>query len=122
MLDSTANANESQSSKEMEEDSSKEMEEDSDSDNSEKEQRKSVAPPTEEMILHDSQIHVLTSSKAAILPNKDTKVVICSYGLVPLLIKSQAIMPGVFKCAIVDESHMLVRSNCVCKSFAPLHC
>lgn len=113
MLDSTANAKESQSSKEMEEDT--------DSDNSEKEQRKSDAPFKEEMLLHDSQIHVLTSSKAAILPNKDTKVVICSYGLVPLLIKSQAIMPGIFRCAIVDESHMLVRANCVCKSFSPLH-
>jgi hypothetical protein len=115
MLESTTDSKESQSSNEMEE-------EDVDSDNSEKGQRNSDIPPKDEMVLHDSQIHVLTSSKAAIFPKEDTKVVICSYGLVPLLIKSQAILPGIFKCAIVDESHMLVNANCDCKSFGPLHC
>jgi SWI/SNF-related matrix-associated actin-dependent regulator 1 of chromatin subfamily A len=62
---------------------------------------------TDEDLLEESQIHVLTSSKDDILPNPSTKVVICSYGLAPMLIQSGAITPGMFRCAIVDESHML---------------
>jgi len=58
-------------------------------------------------LLKEWQINVLTSSKSSILPYEDTKVVICSYGLAPALIESGAIKPGMFKCAIVDESHML---------------
>lgn len=58
-------------------------------------------------LLKDSQIHVLTSSKDPILPNESTRVVICSYGLAPALVESGKIHPGLFRCAIVDESHML---------------
>jgi hypothetical protein len=58
-------------------------------------------------LLKESQIHVLTSSKIDVLPSKSTKVVICSYGLAPALIESGKVFPGLFKCAIVDESHML---------------
>jgi hypothetical protein len=58
-------------------------------------------------LLEESQINVLTSSKVDILPNKSTKVVICSYGLAPALIESGKVYPGLFRCAIVDESHML---------------
>jgi hypothetical protein len=58
-------------------------------------------------LLQESQIHVLTSSKVDVLPNKSTKVVICSYGLAPALIESGKVYPGLFQCAIVDESHML---------------
>jgi hypothetical protein len=58
-------------------------------------------------LLHESQINVLTSSKVDVLPNKRTKVVICSYGLAPALIESGKVFPGLFRCAIVDESHML---------------
>lgn len=58
-------------------------------------------------LLEESQIHVLTSSKGDVLPNRSTKVVICSYGLAPALIESGKVYPGLFRCAIVDESHML---------------
>lgn len=58
-------------------------------------------------LLHDRQINVLTSSKSEILPHEDTKVVICSYGLSSALIENGKIFPRLFKCAIVDESHML---------------
>lgn len=58
-------------------------------------------------LLKDWQINVLTSSKDQILPRNDIKVVICSYGLAPALIESGAILPRMFRCAIVDESHML---------------
>jgi hypothetical protein len=58
-------------------------------------------------LLHESQINVLTSSKVDVFPNKNTKVVICSYGLAPALIESGKVFPGLFRCAIVDESHML---------------
>lgn len=58
-------------------------------------------------LLHERQIHVLTSSKSIILPDVDTKVVICSYGLSSALIESGKIVSGLFRCAIVDESHML---------------
>jgi len=58
-------------------------------------------------LMKDWQINVLTSSKDRVLPRKDIKVVICSYGLAPALIESGAIPPRMFRCAIVDESHML---------------
>jgi len=58
-------------------------------------------------LLKDWQINVLTSSKERVLPFEDTKVVICSYGLAPTLIESEGISVGTFRCAIVDESHML---------------
>jgi SNF2 family DNA or RNA helicase len=53
------------------------------------------------------QVHVLTSGKEIVIPDRDTMVVICSYGLAPSMIKNKRIFPGQFKCAIVDESHML---------------
>lgn len=62
-------------------------------------------------LLDDSEIHVLTSSKADIFPNKNTRVVICSYGLAPMLAESGKIKPGMFACAIADESHMLKNSK-----------
>jgi hypothetical protein len=68
-----------------------------------------VDAATDGMLTND-QIHVLTSSKDTIIPSAETKVVICSYGLVPALVQSRRIQPGSFRCAIVDESHMLVRS------------
>jgi SNF2 family DNA or RNA helicase len=58
-------------------------------------------------LLQDHQIHVLSSSKVQVLPRRDTRVVICSYGLAPMLAESNKITPGMFKCAIADESHML---------------
>lgn len=58
-------------------------------------------------LLEDSQIHVLTSGHDAIFPLESTKVVICSYGLAPNLVTNEKLVPGMFKCAIVDESHML---------------
>jgi SWI/SNF-related matrix-associated actin-dependent regulator 1 of chromatin subfamily A len=57
-------------------------------------------------LLGESQIHVLTSSKDKIFPNESTRVVICSYGLAPMLVTSDSIRPGMFKCCIVDESHV----------------
>ncbi|CAB9508561.1 regulator of chromatin subfamily A-like protein 1 [Seminavis robusta] len=62
-------------------------------------------------LLRDSQIHVLTSSKGEVIPNRDTRIVICSYGLAPLLAENNGITPGMFKCAIADESHMLKNSR-----------
>mmetsp|Transcript_24635 Transcript_24635/g.60435 ORF Transcript_24635/g.60435 Transcript_24635/m.60435 type:complete len:1465 (+) Transcript_24635:162-4556(+) len=58
-------------------------------------------------LLRNSQINVLTSSKDPLFPTSDTRVVICSYGLAPTLVEKQKIVPGLFRCAIVDESHML---------------
>lgn len=58
-------------------------------------------------LLHDWQINVLTSAKSAVLPHEDTKVVICSYGLSSTLIECGKIVSRLFRCAIVDESHML---------------
>ena len=58
-------------------------------------------------LLDKSEIHVLTKSKEAVIPNKSTRVVICSYGLAPALVERGSLYAGLFKCAIVDESHML---------------
>lgn len=58
-------------------------------------------------LLEESQIHVLTSSWDDVLPLPSTKVVIVSYGLGPGLVNLGKIVPGMFQCAIVDESHML---------------
>lgn len=57
--------------------------------------------------LTQRQVHVLTYGKETVLPDSDTKVVICSYGLAQSMIKNMSIYPGLFLCAIVDESHML---------------
>lgn len=62
-------------------------------------------------LLEKSQIHVLTSAKDPLFRNEDTKVVICSYGLAPILVERQKIVPALFRCAIVDESHMLKNMN-----------
>ncbi len=58
-------------------------------------------------LLRDNQIHVLSSSKDVVIPSKSTRIVICSYGLAPSLIESKRMQPRMFRCAIVDESHML---------------
>lgn len=58
-------------------------------------------------LLNNSQIHVLTNSKEPVIPNDSVRVVICSYGLAPMLVNSGKIYPSLFQCAIVDESHML---------------
>lgn len=58
-------------------------------------------------LLQDSQIRVLTCAKDELLPDQNVKVVICSYGLAPTLVESGRIYPRLFRCAIVDESHML---------------
>mmetsp|Transcript_35635 Transcript_35635/g.40055 ORF Transcript_35635/g.40055 Transcript_35635/m.40055 type:complete len:1419 (-) Transcript_35635:1224-5480(-) len=58
-------------------------------------------------LLRDSEIHVVITGKAKLFPNKNTRIVICSYGLATSLIESGKIYVGLFKCAIVDESHML---------------
>lgn len=68
--------------------------------------RKAPMPP-----LLESQINVLTKGASAIIPNHDTKVVIVSYGLAPKLVEEGKLVPGMFKCAIVDESHMLKNKN-----------
>mmetsp|Transcript_19542 Transcript_19542/g.53778 ORF Transcript_19542/g.53778 Transcript_19542/m.53778 type:complete len:1324 (-) Transcript_19542:1673-5644(-) len=65
------------------------------------------AKTPQDRLLHHSQIHVLTSSRNDVLPRSNTRVVICSYGLAPALVESGRLREGQFKCAIVDESHML---------------
>ena len=73
---------------------------------------KETIPPEEFKIpmqlLNSWEIHVLTSGKEDIIPHADTRVVICSYGLAPALVESGKILPGTFKCAIVDERCVLV--------------
>ena len=61
----------------------------------------------ESKLLDYDQVHVLTASKDPIFPNANTRVVVCSYGLAPTLVSTGKIKPGLFGCAIVDESHML---------------
>lgn len=58
-------------------------------------------------LLTKENVHVLTSGSVPIFPNPNTKIVICSYGLIVKLIENKSIVPGQFPCAIVDESHML---------------
>lgn len=57
-------------------------------------------------LLEPQEVNVIASSNDCIL-KPDTRVVILSYGLIGNLIKKKAIVPGQFKCIIVDESHML---------------
>lgn len=63
-------------------------------------------------LLKSCEIKVLGSSNEAMFDTyKDgttkTRVVIISYGLIPNLVKNEKLIPGQFKCCIVDESHML---------------
>ena len=57
-------------------------------------------------LLEPHEINVLTTSSETII-KAHTRVVVISYGLIPNLIKRNALFPGQFKCIIVDESHML---------------
>jgi SNF2 family DNA or RNA helicase len=57
--------------------------------------------------LLEKQVHVLESGNTPLIPSADTKIVIVSYGLAPKLVEENKLNPGDFKCAIVDESHML---------------
>ena len=91
-----------------------ELDLDDDDDNAKEEETNNApddAPVTKNRppmtLLKDSQIHVLTASKDDVLPNESTRVVICSYGLAPTLVETGKIRPGQFRCAVVDESHML---------------
>jgi len=74
--------------------------------------KQTVAPSDEskgqEMgLLDDSHINVVKSAKGPLLESSNTKVVIVSYGLITNLVKNDVLVPGLFKCIIVDESHML---------------
>jgi len=64
-------------------------------------------PKTPMRLLKESEIHVMVAGKEKVFPTTDTRVVVCSYGLATSLIESEKIYRGLFKCAIVDESHML---------------
>jgi len=86
------------------EDEDKDKDKDKDKDGHEDEDEDDYEP------LKDSQINVITKSKDLMFPNEDTRVVICSYGLATNLIQTGAVYPGLFRCIIVDESHML-KSN-----------
>jgi SWI/SNF-related matrix-associated actin-dependent regulator 1 of chromatin subfamily A len=46
------------------------------------------------------------------IPSSDTKVVIVSYELATKLAEDKKLVAGMFKCAIVDESHMLKNKDC----------
>ena len=54
-------------------------------------------------LLQDSEIHVVVAGKENLFPNRNTRIVICSYGLATSLVNSEKIYPGLFKCAVVDE-------------------
>jgi hypothetical protein len=67
--------------------------------------------------LDPCEINVVSSSNDCILKS-NTRVVVLSYGLVGNLIKKKALRPSLFRCIIVDESHMLKnkkskRTECV---------
>jgi SNF2 family DNA or RNA helicase len=62
-------------------------------------------------LLDESNIYVVNRSRDDLIPHKGIRVVICSYGLAPALVEQGKLTPGLFKCAIVDESHMLKNSK-----------
>jgi SNF2 family DNA or RNA helicase len=67
------------------------------------------------------QINVLTNSKSDLFPYQDTKIVVCTYGLALSLVQAKKMVPGMFGCAIVDESHMLKnKSSKRSKALVPL--
>ena len=54
-------------------------------------------------LLRESEIHVMVAGKEQVLPSRETRIVICSYGLATSLVVSGKLRPGLFRCAIVDE-------------------
>jgi hypothetical protein len=65
-------------------------------------------PKSDDSILTNDQINVLTSGRDAILKGDgSTRVVICSIGLIVNLVDLNRIRPGMFKAIIVDVSHLL---------------
>lgn len=73
---------------------------------SEEHQRQLQINAAQRNLLSNEEVRVLTTSKEPVLPH-GTRVVVCSYGLAPALAASGKIAPGLFGCAVVDESHML---------------
>jgi len=75
---------------------------------------------TKMKLIKSSEINVLSSGKDKII-SKNTRVVICSFGLATSLAQCGKIKPGMFRCIIVDESHMLKnKSSQRTKSIIPL--
>lgn len=62
-----------------------------------------VEPRKPMRLLRESEIHVMVAGKEKIFPNKETRIVICSYGLATSLVDSGKLRQGLFRCAIVDE-------------------
>jgi hypothetical protein len=60
------------------------------------------------LVLMKESINVISSGSCVVLRNDGaTKVVVCSYGLLMSLVKSNKIFDGMFNAIIVDESHSL---------------
>lgn len=77
--------------------------------NSEEKKEACYKKPTMKL-LDKSEVYVLSHSKGKILP-KGIRVVIASYGLGTNMIQNKRLRTGLFKCIIVDESHMLKNKN-----------
>lgn len=71
--------------------------------------RQRVSHPISMKLLRKSEVHVLISSNddSFTKPDSKVRVLICSYGLVLNLVSKGKLVPGSFKAAIVDESHMI---------------
>lgn len=85
--------------------------------------RPRVSKSSSMKLLRKSEVHVLTSSNDDSFTKPDSKirVLICSYGLVLNLVSKGKLVPGSFKAAIVDESHMLKdKSSKRTKSLVPV--
>ena len=54
-------------------------------------------------LLKESEIHVIVAGKEKVFPSRETRIVICSYGLATSLVESGKLTTGLFRCAIVDE-------------------
>ena len=54
-------------------------------------------------LLNEAEVHVIVAGKEKIFPRKETRIVICSYGLATSLVELGKLHTGLFRCAIVDE-------------------
>ena len=73
------------------------------SDSCEEEEDTILEPKKPMRLLKESEIHVMIAGKEKVFPTRDTRIVICTYGLATSLVESGKIHVGLFKCAIVDE-------------------
>jgi len=64
-----------------------------------------------EPYISSHEIQIVTSTKTPIGADPNIHIVICSYGFCSQMVTAGTLLPAMFQCIIVDESHLLKNKN-----------